>query len=126
MRPHTLKIRSITSATCALESGLCHPRMCQQAGWFLSFNGFKEHLYGTYSLCKGQIMSKCIYEIINFPKYHRKDLIDFCPESLSRLDYMLCTHLRRVPLRIIKSSHMYLVYKTFQGKNISNFLVVFL
>ena len=24
---------------------------------------------------KGQIMSECIYEIINFPKYHRKNLI---------------------------------------------------
>ena len=27
---------------------------------------------------KGQMKSECIYEIINFPKYHRKDLIDFC------------------------------------------------
>ena len=24
---------------------------------------------------KGQIMSECIYEIIDFPKYHRKNLI---------------------------------------------------
>ena len=31
---------------------------------------------------KGQIMSECIYEIIDFPKYQRKILIDFCPESL--------------------------------------------
>ena len=29
-------------------------------------------------LSKGQIMSECIYEIIDFPKYHRKHLIDFC------------------------------------------------
>ena len=28
---------------------------------------------------KGQIMSECIYEIINFPKYQRKDMIDFYP-----------------------------------------------
>ena len=30
---------------------------------------------------KGQIMSEYIYEIINFPKYHRKNLIDFCLEG---------------------------------------------
>ena len=30
-------------------------------------------------LIKGQIMSECIYEIIDFTKYHRKNLIDFCP-----------------------------------------------
>ena len=34
---------------------------------------------------KGQIMSECIYEIINFPKYHRKMLIDFCPGRFYRL-----------------------------------------
>ena len=34
---------------------------------------------------KGQVMSKCIDKIIDFPKYHRKKLIDFCPESLFRL-----------------------------------------
>ena len=28
---------------------------------------------------KGQIMSECIYEIIDFPNYHRKNLIDFYP-----------------------------------------------
>ena len=65
-------------------------------------------------------MSECTYEIINFPKYHRKNLIDFCPESLFRLG-MLCPHLSRVALRIIKTNHMYLAYKTFQGRNLSNF-----
>ena len=49
-----------------------------------------------------------------------KNLIDFCPKSLFRLG-MLCTHLSRVVLRIIKTNHMYLVYKTFQGRNLSNF-----
>ena len=34
---------------------------------------------------KGQMKSECIYEIIDFPKYHRIYLIDFCPESLFRL-----------------------------------------
>ena len=38
---------------------------------------------------------------------------------------MLCTHLSRVTLRIIKMCHMYLVYKTFQGRKLSNFSVVF-
>ena len=71
--------------------------------------------------CKGQMKSECIYEIFDFPKYHRKNLIDFCPERLFRLG-MLCTHLScRVALSIIKTNHMYLVYKTFQGKNLSNF-----
>ena len=51
-------------------------------------------------LSKGQMKSKRIHEIIDFPKYHRKNLIDFCPESLFRLD-MVCTHLSRVVLRII-------------------------
>ena len=73
---------------------------------------------------KGQMKSECIYEIIDFPKYHQKDLIDFCPERLFRLG-MLCTHLSRVDLRIIKTNHLYLVYKTFQARNLSNFLVAF-
>ena len=54
---------------------------------------------------KGQMKSECIYEIIDFPKYHQKDLIDFCPERLFRLG-MLCTHLSRVPFRIIKTNHI--------------------
>ena len=37
------------------------------------------------SLGKGQMKSECIYEIIDFPKYPQKNLIDFCPESLFRL-----------------------------------------
>ena len=64
---------------------------------------------------KGQIISECIYEIIDFPKYHQKHLIDFCPEF--RLG-MLCTHLIRVALWIIKTNHIYLVFKTFQGRNL--------
>ena len=69
---------------------------------------------------KGHMKSECIYEIIDFPKYHQKNLIDFCPERLFRL-VMLCTHQSRVLLRIIKTSHMYLVFKTFQARNLSNF-----
>ena len=59
-------------------------------------------------VAKGQMKSECIYEIIDFPKYHQKNLIDFCPERLFRLG-MLSTRLSRVPLRIIERSHMYLV-----------------
>ena len=73
---------------------------------------------------KGQIKSECIYEIMVFPKYHRKNLIDFCPESLFRLG-MICTHLGRVALRIIKTYHIYLVYKTFQGRIYQIFSMVF-
>ena len=47
-----------------------------------------------------------------------KNLIDFCPESLFRLG-LLCTQLRRVASRIIKTNHMFLVCKTFQGRNLS-------
>ena len=38
-----------------------------------------------YIIAKGQMKSECIYEIIDFPKYHRKNLIDFCSESSFRL-----------------------------------------
>ena len=69
---------------------------------------------------KGQIKSEYVYEIIDYPKYHRNFLIDFCPESFFRLG-MLRTH----PSRIIKTNHMYLVYKSFQGRNLSNFSGVF-
>jgi len=69
----------------------------------------------TIKEAKDQMKSECTYEIIDFPKYHRKKLIDFCSESL------FVTHLSRVALRIIKTNHMYLVYKTFQGRNLSNF-----
>ena len=69
---------------------------------------------------KGQMKSECIYEIIDFPKYHWKNLINICPERLFRLG-MLCTQLSRVALRIIKTNHIHLVYKTFQGRNLSNF-----
>ena len=34
---------------------------------------------------KGQIMSECIYEIINFTKYHPKNWIDFYPGRFYRL-----------------------------------------
>ena len=34
---------------------------------------------------KGKMKSECFYEIIDFPKHHQKNLIDFCPESLFRL-----------------------------------------
>ena len=67
-----------------------------------------------------QMKSECICEIIDFPKCHPKHLIDFCPRSLLRLG-MLCPHLSRVALRIIKTNHMFLVYKTFEGRNLSNF-----
>ena len=35
------------------------------------------HIFKVLTLAKDQIMSECIYEIINFPKYHQKNLIDF-------------------------------------------------
>ena len=54
-----------------------------------------------------------------------KNLIDFCPETLLRLG-MLCAHLSRVALRIIKTKHTFLLYKIFQGRKIYQiFSVVF-
>ena len=66
-----------------------------------------QHKFWAYEATKGQMKSECTYEIIDFPKYHQKNLKDFCPESLFRLG-MLSTHLSRVALRIIKTNHMYL------------------
>ena len=88
---------------------------------------FKEYKLGhslikesELTIYKGQMKSECIFEITHFPKYHRKKLIDFCPKRFFRLG-MLCTHLSRVALRIIKTNQMYLLYKTFQGRNLSNY-----
>ena len=41
--------------------------------------------YGFLAAGKGQIMSECIYEIIDFTKYHQNFLIDFCPGRFYRL-----------------------------------------
>ena len=39
----------------------------------------------NHASSKGQIKSECIYDIMDFPKYHRKNLIDFCPGRFYRL-----------------------------------------
>ena len=65
-------------------------------------NALESH--SEWGRTKGQMKSECVYEIIDFPKYHQKKLIDLCPESLFRLG-MLRTHLSRVALRIIKTNH---------------------
>ena len=39
----------------------------------------------NFAMLKGQIMSECINEIIDFPKYQQKKLIDFCPGRFERL-----------------------------------------
>ena len=47
--------------------------------------------YELRSSAKGQIMSECIYEIIDFPKYHQNFLIDICPGMFYRLGtYVNC------------------------------------
>ena len=43
-----------------------------------------------FILSKGQIKSECIYEIIDFSKYHLKKLLDFCPGRFYRLKYGFC------------------------------------
>ena len=81
--------------------------------------------FGKERISKGQMKSECTYEILDFSKYQRKNLIDVCPESVFRLG-MFCTHLSRVTFRIFKTNHMYLVYKTSQARNLSNFFGVIL
>ena len=29
--------------------------------------------------CKGQLISECLFEVLNFPKKQRKNLMNFCP-----------------------------------------------
>ena len=78
-----------------------------------------KEIYMTFwNPTKGQIMSECIYEIINFPKYHWKNLIDFCPGRFYRLGTYLCWLLCTF---INITEKKYLVYKIFQGRNLSNF-----
>ena len=40
-----------------------------------------------HNISKGQMNSECIYEIINFQKYHRTNLIDFCSERFYRVKF---------------------------------------
>ena len=42
-------------------------------------------LHFFVSFTKGQMKSECIYEIVDFPKYHQNFLIDFCPGRFYRL-----------------------------------------
>ena len=76
--------------------------------------------YWKIQVGKGQIMSECIYEIINFPKYHRKNLIDFCPGRFYRLG--TCDLFWLFSRRLYSGECItYLVWITFQGRNLSNF-----
>ena len=69
---------------------------------------------------KGQIKSECIYEIIDFPKYHRKNLIDFCPGRFYRLG--TCDLFWLFSRRLYSGECItYLVWINFQGRNLSNF-----
>ena len=69
---------------------------------------------------KGQIMSECIDEIIDFPKYHRKNLIDFCPGRFYRLG--TCDLFWLFSRRLYSGECItYLVWINFQGRNLSIF-----
>ena len=59
---------------------------------FLVWSNFIWNKWCNHVLSRGQMKSECIYEIIDFPKYQRKNLINICPESLFWLG-MLRTHL---------------------------------
>ena len=108
-----LKVFEFLNVLWKFELMLCFP-------WRSEFFPRRILVTEKLSIAKGQMKSECIYEIIDFPKYHGKNVINFCPEMLFKIG-MLCTHLSRVALRIMKINHMYPVYKTFQGKNLSNF-----
>ena len=57
--------------------------------WFSAISKYGP-IWGILS-CRGslliccQIISEFIYEIMDFPKYHRENLIDFCPGRFYRL-----------------------------------------
>ena len=74
-----------------------------------------------FQTSKGQKKSECIYEIINFPKYQRKNIIDFCPGRFYRLGKC---DLFWLFSRWLYSGECitYLVWITFQGRNLSNLL----
>ena len=73
------------------------------------------------TISKGQIKSECIYEIINLPKYHQKNLIDFCPGRFYSLG--TCDLFWLFSRRLYSSECIaYLVWITFQGRNLSNIL----
>ena len=73
---------------------------------------------------KGQMKWECIYEIIDFPKYHWKNLIDFCPGRFYRLG--TCDLFWLFSRRLYSGECItYLVWINFQGRNLSNFSVVF-
>ena len=79
------------------------------------------HRLSAWRHVKGQLISECSFDVWKFSKIPPKNLIDFCPESLFRLGMYALTWVYRVPLRLIKTNQMYLVYKTFQCRNQSNF-----
>ena len=73
---------------------------------------------------KGQMKLEYIFEIIDFPKYRRKNLIDFCPGRFYRLG--TCDLFWLFPRQLYLGECItYLVWINFQGRNLSNFLVVF-
>ena len=67
---------------CSLQKTLCRGPSIEEAGIFLEGSG---QILAKWDGLKGQMKSKCIYEIIDFPKYHLKNLIDFCPGRFYRL-----------------------------------------
>ena len=42
-----------------------------------------------YEDAKGQMKSECIYEIIDFPKYHRKKIDRFLPWKFIQTKYVM-------------------------------------
>ena len=63
-------------------------------------------------------MSECIYEIIDFPKYHRKNMKDFCPGRFYRLGIRFWLFSSQL---YSGECITYLVWMNFQCRNLSNF-----
>ena len=102
---------------------------------FLQYKNFTDeiHFYRRFSggslvkiyfkkffTIKGQIMSECIYEITDFPKYHRKNLIDFCPGRFYRLCRYMWFVLIILKATLLRRGHITPNLNTFQGKNLSD------
>ena len=40
---------------------------------------------------KGQLISECLFGAFNFPKYQRKNLMNFCPKSKKMVQSIIST-----------------------------------
>ena len=75
-----------TRISCMCNRVFQNRRLCIPTYFLIWRSKFTKYIVLSNIISKGQIMSECIYEIIDFPKYvPPKNLIDFCPGRFYRL-----------------------------------------